>query len=165
MGEQHPPQKLAAGADATINYTSAERIVTCHKAYEVLCGMVDGQTGHDWKKHETAGENHHLTETMAKAWTRAMENADGTHGAHWPMEKTEEVRRQRGLAADPLEWWAAMNMIYSDDCVVAVKLGASTVEFYASMAKAFLSDKDAQSDKLTGCSASGPLRQCHSASE
>ena len=41
-----------------------------------------------------------------------------------------------------------MNMIYSDYCVVAEKLGTSTAEFYAGMAKAFLDDKDAQPDKL-----------------
>lgn len=57
-------------------------------------------------------------------------------------------KKNRGIAADPLEWWVAMNMIYSDYCVVAEKLGTSTAEFYAGMARAFLDHKDAQPDKL-----------------
>lgn len=89
-----------------------------------------------------------LTPETAKRWVAGMENADGTRGAHWPMEKTEEVRKQRGVDAEPLEWWVAMNMIYSDYCAVAEKLGTSTAEFYTCMAKAFLDDKDAQPDKL-----------------
>lgn len=130
-----------------ISYSSAERIVTCHKAYKILCEMAGGHAGHDRAEH--GGETgHRLTEAMAKSWTGSMENADGTRGAYWPMEKTEEVRRQRGIAADPLEWWVVMNMIYSDYCVVAEKLGTSTAEFYAGMAKAFLDDKDTQPDKL-----------------
>ncbi len=39
-------------------------------------------------------------------------------------------------------------MIYSDYCAVAEKLGTSTAEFYACMAKAFLDDKDARPEKL-----------------
>lgn len=133
--------------ESPISYSSAERIVTCHKAYKILCEMADGHTDHDRAEHG-AETDHHLTEAIAKSWTSSMENANGTRGAYWPMEKTEEVRRQRGIAADPLEWWVAMNMVYSDYCVVAEKLGTSTAEFYAGMAKAFLDDKDAQPHKL-----------------
>lgn len=130
--------------ESPLTSKSPEQIVTCHKAYKILCEMADG---HDWAEHG-AETDHRLTEAMAKAWTSSMENADGTRGAHWPMEKTEEVRRQRSIAADPLEWWVAMNMIYSDYCTAAEKLGTSTVEFYAGMARAFLDDKDAQPEKL-----------------
>lgn len=131
-----------------ITYSSAERLVTCHKAYKILCEMAGSHAGHDAMEHEDAETDYHLTEAMAKAWTSSIENADGTRGPYWSMEKTEEIRRQRGIAAAPLEWWVAMNMIYSDYCVVAEKLGTSTAEFYAGMAKAFLDDKDAQPDKL-----------------
>lgn len=131
--------------ESPITYSGTQRIVTCHKAYKILCEMADGHAGHDQAEH---GADHHLTEAMAKAWTASMENADGTRGAYWPMEKTEEIRRKQGINEAPLEWWVTMNMIYSDYCVLAEQLGTSTAEFYAGMAKAFLDDKDAQPHKL-----------------
>ena len=103
---------------------------------------------HKKDDHDDDDADHRWTPEVAKRWVNGMENADGTRGAHWLMEKTEEVRRQRGISADPLEWWVAINMVYSDYSVVAEKLGTSTVEFFACMAKAFLEDKDAQPDKL-----------------
>ena len=41
-----------------------------------------------------------------------------------------------------------MNMMYSDYCRVAEKVGASSLDFYAYMAKAFLDDRDAAPNKL-----------------
>lgn len=73
-----------------------------------------------------------------------MRNADGTTGPHWTMEKTEEARAQRGIQCDPLAYWVAMNMIYSDYSKVAEKINANSLDFYAYMAKAFLEDKDAR---------------------
>ena len=130
--------------ESPISYSNAERIVICHKAYNIFCKIADG---HDWAEREDKTDPH-LTETTTKAWTSSMENADGTRGAHWSMEKTEEVHRQRGISVDPLEWWVSMNMVYSVYCVVAEKLGTSTAEFYACMVKAFLVDQDAQPEKL-----------------
>lgn len=43
-----------------------------------------------------------------------MVNVDGTTGPHWTQEQTEAVKNQRGIQWDPVEFWAAMNMIYSD---------------------------------------------------
>lgn len=89
-----------------------------------------------------------LTKEVAMEWVGSMRNADGTSGARWPMEKTEEVRKQKGIECDPLEFYVAMNMIYSDYVKAAEKVNASSMDFYACMAKAFLEDKDAQPDKL-----------------
>ncbi len=47
------------------------------------------------------------------------------------------------------EFFVAMNMMYSDYCKVFRKFGVGDkVDFYACMAKAFLDDKDAHTDKL-----------------
>lgn len=89
-----------------------------------------------------------LTPEMADRWVVGMENADGTRGAHWSMEATEKVRKDHGIAEDPLKWWITMNMMYSDYCGVAEKLGISSLDFYACMSVAFLDDKDARPDKL-----------------
>lgn len=89
-----------------------------------------------------------LTKAQVIAWVGAMKNADGTRGGHWSMEKTEEIRKQRGIECDPVMFYAAMNMMYSDYCKAAEKTGAVSVDFYAYMAKAFLDDEDAAPNKL-----------------
>ena len=55
----------------------------------------------------------------------------------------------KGLKLDPVEFWAALNMMYSDYCKVAKRHNTNTVDFYAAMAEAFLNDKDAGPDKLS----------------
>lgn len=81
---------------------------------------------------------------MAQEWVHRMQNADGTTGPHWTMEQTEAARAQHGVNCDPLAFWVAMNMVYSDYAKVAEKVNANKMEFYVYMAKAFLDDKDAR---------------------
>ena len=81
---------------------------------------------------------------MAQEWGQRMQNADGTTGPHWTMEQTEAARAQHGVSCDPLAFWVAMNMIYSDYAKAAEKVNANKMEFYVCMAKAFLEDKDAR---------------------
>ena len=64
------------------------------------------------------------------------------------MEQTEQVRKQRSIECDPLAFYVTMNMMYSDYCRVAEKVGASSLDFYAYMSKAFLDDKDAGEGKI-----------------
>ena len=85
----------------------------------------------------------------AEDWTRRMKNEDGTTGAHWTMEQAEQVMRQHGIQCEPAEFYAALNMLYSDFCEVFKKHGVNKIDFYADMAKAWLGDKDAVSDKLS----------------
>lgn len=83
-----------------------------------------------------------MDENIAREWTAKMENEDGTKGPHWNREQIKKVMEQRNMTGDPVEFWVAMNMMYSDYCKVAKKLGVNSVDFYAEMAKAFLEDKD-----------------------
>lgn len=89
-----------------------------------------------------------LTKEKAEEWTRKMENEDGTTGPHWTMDQIKQVMAQRNIDCDPLEFYVAINMMYSDYCKVAKKLNVNSVDFYADMAKAFLDDKDAGEHKL-----------------
>lgn len=89
-----------------------------------------------------------LTKSGAEMWVRHMTNADGTTGEHWDYNQTEQVRQQKGYRCDPAAFYAAMNMMYSDYSQVARDIGCNTVDFYAAMAKAFLEDADAPSDKI-----------------
>lgn len=84
-----------------------------------------------------------LTKEMAHDWVDHMENEDGTTGPHWDMEQAKRVMAQKEIDGSPLDFWVALNSMYSDYCKVAKKLGVNTVEFYACMAEAFLNDKDA----------------------
>lgn len=91
-----------------------------------------------------------LTEAQAKEWVSHMINADGTSGPHWTVEKTEIVKNQRGVQWDKFEWYAALNMIYSDYSEVFRRYGVRDQIFlYADMAQAFLEDKNAAPGKLS----------------
>lgn len=90
----------------------------------------------------------HFDMQMAQEWTRRMQNEDGTTGPHWTIDQTNKVMEQRGVNEDPVKFWVAMNMIYSDFVNVAKKLGISNVDFYTEMTRAFLDDKDVSGDKL-----------------
>ena len=76
-----------------------------------------------------------------------MVNADGTKGCHWTLEQTQDVAKQRNINCDPNDFWAVMNMMYSDYCQVAKRQSVDTPGFYADMAKAFLEDTDAADGK------------------
>ena len=101
------------------------------------------------KRHcpELSGEEPMDAERICE-WVSHMENADGTTGPHWTASEALAIQRQFHIACNPEEFYAALNMMYSDYCEAAAAAGASTVELYARMAKAFLDDKDAQPDKL-----------------
>lgn len=89
----------------------------------------------------------HLTHDEAEEWCDSMVNADGTKGCHWTLEQTQDVAKQRSINCDPNDFWAVMNMMYSDYCQVAKRQSVDTPGFYADMAKAFLEDADAADGK------------------
>lgn len=89
-----------------------------------------------------------LDKQTAQEWVENMENSDGSKGEHWSLEKTEELRLQRGIQCDPIEFWAAMNAAYSDLAKVARKHNLG-IDFWVDYVKAFwLEDADAGPNKL-----------------
>ena len=99
------------------------------------------------REHE-ADEKVMFDEHKAKEWVSRMKNNDGTTGEHFKAEQTEQMRNAHCPDCDKMEFWAAMNMMYSDYCDVAKKMNIDRPDFYAHMAKAFLMDKDAGEDKM-----------------
>ena len=88
---------------------------------------------------------HQLTDEDLRAWTSKMENADGTIGAHWTEAQTNSIAQAIDVAfgeVSTAEFWAAMNMMYSDYAPAGLKYGVDRPEFYADLAKEFLFDKD-----------------------
>lgn len=95
------------------------------------------------------GKGRQLDKETAESWVESMKNEDGTTGAHWTMEQTEQVRKQHGLECDPVEFWVAMNAAYSDLCKFAKKYNTNTVNYYVDFVKSFwFNDQDAVPNKL-----------------
>lgn len=110
-------------------------------------------------KHQM-GDAHHmgaypmtekLTMEEAAEWVAGMKNTDPDHptGEKWTMEQIKPIATKHGFTSPDkqIEFWAVMNMMYSDYCETAKKHGVSTMDFYADMAKAWMHDKDAVENK------------------
>lgn len=90
---------------------------------------------------------HHLSDEMCEEWVSCMINKDGSKGEHWSKEETTTVARQYNIDLTDHtagEWYATLNMIYSDYYGVV----PNDVNTYVRMAKAFLLDEDAGEHKL-----------------
>ena len=114
-----------------------ERPATTGNAEEV---MLYAKTIHALEKLEM---HEPFTKKDALHWTEGMENSDGTTGPQWTMDETSAIAKSMGVYLPGCIWFAAMNMMRSDYCLVARKYGVDRPEFYADMAQAFLFDKDA----------------------
>ena len=79
----------------------------------------------------------------ARKWVGGM-----NPGAKWTQDQTSAVMRSRGYDHKPVDFWAAMNAMYSDYGKVGAKHNMDKPEFWADMADAFLSDPDARKGKL-----------------
>lgn len=131
-----------------LNLERARNLGVLMDAYKALC-LISGE------EHAEGGAvaigvagGFSMTKQEAESWVSRMKNADGSVGAHWALDQTEQVRTQHGIDCDPMKFWVAMNMMYSDYCKVAKKNNVSTLDFFVDMAKALLDDADAQPDKL-----------------
>lgn len=87
----------------------------------------------------------HFCERMAIAAVAAMENVDGTHGAHWTKEQATNIMQQNGYSFDKNDFYYTINVFYSDYAKV---LNSSEPGIYAKLAAAYISDPDAPRDKV-----------------
>lgn len=109
-------------------------------------GMVSMEGG------KRSGGHHKMTREMAEEWVEGLEGDDPAkpHGAKWTVDQIKPIAQKYGIptAGDRLyEFWAVMNALYSDYYGVAKKHNALTPDFFADMAMAFISDKDAVNNK------------------
>lgn len=89
-----------------------------------------------------------LDEKTAHEWMENLHNEDGTMGPHWTQDQTTQVMKKKGFDLDPIEFWAIMNAVYSDYSKVAKKYNVNNVDYYADLAKAWISDADAVDNKV-----------------
>lgn len=80
----------------------------------------------------------HLSKELAHKWVSKMENKDGTRGAHWTMEQTDQYAGTHNKC----DWYAVMNMIYSD--YYSPKFDTAT---YIELAKDWINDADVEEGK------------------
>lgn len=103
----------------------------------------------DWDEDEPQKSYpEHITEGEARDWVMKMQNSDGTHGAHFTPESAEQLRATHCPDCNSWDFFAAVNMIYSDYGQVMKKFGQDRPEIYACLAKSFLCDDDAKPGKL-----------------
>lgn len=116
-------------------------------------GTMEMHDGHMEKHHMERGhaeteQEHELDRRTAVEWVNRMENSDGSRGEHFTMEETERVRKNKGWECDPVEFWVAMNAMWSDGAVTARKYNVDKMDYWADRAKEFIMDKDAVPGKL-----------------
>ncbi len=129
-----------------------------HKGYEFEAdGMAGDMRGYMrgniipmdssmWKNGKNDHKVEELDEETAKKWVSNMKNVDGTKGQHFSMEQTEQLMNQYNIDCSIEDFYAALNMVYSDYREVAKKFNADKPEFYVCMARAFLDDPDIPGD-------------------
>lgn len=100
-----------------------------------------------WKKYYLSVFGPHLTKEQIMKWVANMTNEDGTKGQHWNIDQTSQVAKQYSISLDKYsaeEWYAVMNMIYSD------LYGAipNDISVYVKISQKWLEDKDVPEGKL-----------------
>lgn len=102
-----------------------------------------------WMNDPEAGQAMRpMDESAATTWVKKMRNADGSTGEHFTRAQAEQQRQAICPQCGTWAYYAAINMMYSDYCEVAKKMGLDRPDFYAHMAKAFLEDGDAGKNKI-----------------
>ena len=99
----------------------ADRLATYNGAYQAICQW-EGQR----PRTSNLQSNKSFTLADAEDWTSRMVNADGTKGPHWTLEQVKQIMAQRNIPGDPAQFWAAINMIYSDYCLSLIHISEPT---------------------------------------
>ena len=86
----------------------------------------------------------HFDEELAKWAVSEMHNVDGSKGEHWNMAQTNQLLSSQGLKYNKYDFYYVMNMLHSDFSKV---LGEDS-KIYLEMAKAYISDPDADDTKV-----------------
>lgn len=94
-----------------------------------------------------------LTREKAEMWVQSMQNEDDSReeGECWTLEEAKAIAMKMGMPTEGkklIEFYAAINAMYSDYYKVAEKFDLVEDDFFAELAKAFIEDRDAVPDKV-----------------
>ncbi len=86
----------------------------------------------------------------AMEWVESMEDKEGVKGGMYTWHQAQQYGRNMGITGEQrlVEFFAAMNAMYSEYHAVGKKFGVDRPEFYAHLAKCFIEDPDAVEDKI-----------------
>lgn len=92
-----------------------------------------------------------LDKETVMAWVDSMVDGDGVHGGKYSWHQAQQYAMNKGITGHQrqLEFYAAMNAMYSDFHEAGKKFGCDRPEFYACLAKLFIEDPDAVEDKAS----------------
>ena len=98
------------------------------------------------EQHQSGG----FDKQTAMEWVEHMEDKEGVKGGQYSWHQAQQYGRNLGIVGEErlIEFYAAMNAMYSDFRPAAKKYGVDKPEFYAMMAKCFIEDPDAVEDKV-----------------
>lgn len=124
-----------------IDADDAKRLV-CEFAKEIK--QKDKHLYNDiWYKLHCMAYGEHFDKELAEYAVGKMENADGTHGAHWTLEQTNQLAEQADIK-QLYDWYYVLNMMFSD----YGKIFGNESTIYAKLAKAYINDVDAPKGKV-----------------
>lgn len=96
-----------------------------------------------------------LNEEIIRDWVKSMKVTDGSdreNGQKWTVDQCYDVGNKIGIdwnKHSKYEWYAVINMVYSDSYKTAKSFGLQDDPiFFGRLAKDWLCDEDAGSDKL-----------------
>ena len=90
-----------------------------------------------------------LSREDAERWVRHMHGADGTKGGRWSLQEVMQYAGNYGVYGDDvIEFFAAMNALYTNFVGVAKQYGVDKVDFWTDLAKAYMHDANAMPGKI-----------------
>lgn len=100
----------------------------------------------------TEGEQHgskKLDKETAEKWVSQMSKPDkkGEKGGKWTYEETTQIMKERGFNVDPIPFFVAMNMMFSDYGKTFAKHNVNNVNLYADLAVDWMDDDDVAAGK------------------
>lgn len=107
-------------------------------------------------KHHKAGhadyKHDRMDQRTAEMWVSEMEGTDPAHpmGAKWTPDQVKPFAQKYGFPTEGEKFWefyAIMNAMYSDAFDTAKEFNVVRPEFFASLAKGWINDKDAVPNK------------------
>lgn len=97
-------------------------------------------------------KNHHpkkLDKETAEKWVSQMSKPDkkGEKGGKWTYEETAQILKERELNVDPVLFFVAMNMMFSDYGKTLAKHNVNSVNLYIDLAMDWIEDDDVAAGK------------------
>jgi len=95
-------------------------------------------------------DQHALDKQDVMRWVEEMEDSEGVKGGRYTWHQAQQYAMNMGITGQQrlVEFYWAMNAMYSDYQKAGKKFGVDKPEFYACLAKLFIEDPDAVDDKV-----------------